>query len=247
MAAGTNGRPPPLPEGRRPPPAAFASATLPSPTNSAPSEPRGKSFSSASPPRQDGGQGGRGAPARADSSNAAEENRKESDSKGRRGKKRRRYEWTVTEVGDTRIKMKRRRVASFCFKDLAVFSQLLEDPVVQEFLKTDVKSYANNETLLNMLVEYFDRLGFPQQSYSMVHFLLALYGACQLDTGDPSYRWYILPALLGTNWCQEGVKKFWPLQMEFLKAIDWEGWMSQELSEEVSDEDRTNSVLPKVE
>ncbi|XP_020835605.1 uncharacterized protein LOC110203443 [Phascolarctos cinereus] len=177
------------------------------------------------------------------SEQAAPTNGRGPDSEGRQGKKRKKYKWTVTEVGDTRIKMKRTRVGGFRSKDLAVFYELLHDPVIENFLNTDVRYYANDENLLALIAKYFGRLEFIKESFSMIHVFLALYAVSQMDTLDLSYEWLIFPALFESNWYEESLKKFWPLQIEFLNSIDWKAWVSQEIDEEINGEGSMPSIL----
>ncbi|XP_012408835.1 speedy protein E4A isoform X2 [Sarcophilus harrisii] len=157
-----------------------------------------------------------------------------SETTGRRERKRRRYEWTVTEVKDTGIKMKRRRVAPFNSRDLVVLYQLLKNPIIKKFLKTDVKYLTNPKTLLSLVVDYFGLLGFRDQPYSSVHFCMALYSACQLDKVDQSFKWYMLSVILGSNWPKRSSKKKWPMQIEILMVIVWKAWVKQVVSNEVN-------------
>ncbi|XP_027733350.1 speedy protein E4-like isoform X2 [Vombatus ursinus] len=162
----------------------------------------------------------------------ARKNRPGPDSEGKRGKKRKKYGWKVTEVHGTLIKMKRIRMAGCSSGDHAVFNELQTDPVIEGSLDTNVGYHSSDETLLTMMVECFGHLEFLRECNNMVHFLLALYIASQMDTLDMSYDWLILSALLESNWYADSFRKLWPLQIGFLNAIDRRAQVSRESSGE---------------
>ncbi|XP_056665746.1 speedy protein E4-like [Monodelphis domestica] len=165
---------------------------------------------------------------------ASQENWHESDSEEREGKKKKIYEWTVTEVGDTWIKMKHTKEASFSSKNLAALSQLLKDPVIKKFLATDMKCYSTNKHLLTMMIKYFDCLGLHEESYKKSDFSLSLYTAGRMNSTNLSYRQSMIPVLLGENWSQRGLRKFWPMPMgnQFCNKMDKEAWMKQDVCQE---------------
>ncbi|XP_072482613.1 speedy protein E4A-like [Notamacropus eugenii] len=174
----------------------------------------------------------------------AQENRQGPDSEGRPGKKRKRYEWMVTEVRDTWIKMKRRRVDTFRSPNFAVFQQLLNDPIIEQFLRSDVNDYSSHQGLFTVMVKYLSHLEFRQEDDVTVHYFLKLCAACEIDTMDLSCGWLIFPAIFGSNWYQDSLRQFWSSQMEFLNSVDWKAWLSQEISEEVSGDEKRETPLP---
>ncbi|XP_038610428.1 basic salivary proline-rich protein 4 isoform X4 [Tachyglossus aculeatus] len=132
--------------------------------------------------------------------------------------RRKRPWWAVDRLGDTRIRLKRHRpppapAAAVQPEDLDAFYRLLGDPVVQRCLDLDREFRVSDKFLLSMVVAYFSRVGLPADSYTRIHFFLALAAAQDLD------------------------RDFLRLRCEFLAAMDWRAWVFPEECRQIQAQD----------
>nr|XP_048315821.1 putative speedy protein E9 [Myodes glareolus] len=153
--------------------------------------------------------------------------------------------WTVDHIEGTKLTVKKRRL-SYRPEDLEAFYQILEDPVVQNFLAADIFFRVTDKYLLSMVVEYFGRLGLPGHLYNRIHFFLALYIACDMEEDDPISKRSIFQFLLGTDTWQDLYKDFQRLQGEFLQVIDYRAWLTRQECEEIQNQNPHHWVWSRV-
>ncbi|XP_059972975.1 putative speedy protein E7 [Mesoplodon densirostris] len=157
----------------------------------------------------------------------------------------RRNMWTVTHVEGTKLRINKRR-SSYRAEDQEAFYRLLEDPVIQSFLKADSFLQVSDKYLLSMVVEYFGRVGLPGHLYNRIHFFLALYIASDMEEDNPTAKQSIFPFLLGREHWQHLYKKFLQLKVEFFCAMEYRAWVTRELCEEIQAQNPHHWVWSRV-
>ncbi|XP_059972976.1 speedy protein E5-like [Mesoplodon densirostris] len=157
----------------------------------------------------------------------------------------RRNMWTVTHVEGTKLRFSKRR-SSYRAEDQEAFYRLLEDPVIQSFLKADSFLQVSDKYLLSMVVEYFGRVGLPGHLYNRIHFFLALYIASDMEEDNPTAKQSIFPFLLGREHWQHLYKKFLQLKVEFFCAMEYRAWVTRELCEEIQAQNPHHWVWSRV-
>ncbi|XP_028909500.1 speedy protein E4A-like [Ornithorhynchus anatinus] len=113
------------------------------------------------------------------------------------------------------------------------FVQLMEDPVVQRFLKMDKYLLMSDKYMLAMVVAYFIRAGRPKHQYKRFHFFLALYLANDLEQNVLVMKKALLPFAFGHKVKAQERIIFHRLRLQFLEAIGGDARVSPEECEEI--------------
>ncbi|XP_007493737.1 speedy protein E4A-like [Monodelphis domestica] len=165
-----------------------------------------------------------------------------SEERNERRQKRKRKVWSVMESTDTRLVLKRRKIADFRPEDLAAFFRLLEDPVIRKFLDSDSHFKVADKYLLSIVVEYFGRVRLPAYSYNRIHFFVALFIANQIEEDDMKSKFNMMPALFGKRLWRSLYYDFRRIQRKFIVAMNWRVLVTRQICDEIQAQAPTHWV-----
>ncbi|XP_072470109.1 speedy protein E4A-like [Notamacropus eugenii] len=148
-------------------------------------------------------------------------------------KKRKRKVWSVIESTDTKVVLKRRKIADFRPEDLEAFFRLLEDPVIRKFLDSDSHFKVADKYLLSIVVEYFGRVRLPAHTYNRIHFFVALFIANQIEEDDMKSKFNMMPALFGKRLWHNLYYDFRRVQRKFIVAMNWRVLVTRQICDEI--------------
>ncbi|XP_074070612.1 putative speedy protein-like protein 3 [Macrotis lagotis] len=147
--------------------------------------------------------------------------------------KRKKRMWSVIESTDTKLVLKRRKVADYRPEDLEAFFRLLEDPVIKKFLESDIHYKVADKYLLSIVVEYFGRVRLPAHTYNRIHFFVALFIANQIEEDDMKSKFSMMPALFGKKLWRILYSDFRRVQRKFIVAMNWRVLVSRQICDEI--------------
>ncbi|XP_036600010.1 putative speedy protein-like protein 3 [Trichosurus vulpecula] len=156
--------------------------------------------------------------------------------------KRKRKIWSVIESTDTKLVLKRRKIADFRPEDLEAFFRLLEDPVIRKFLDSDSHFKVADKYLLSIVVEYFGRVRLPAYTYNRIHFFVALFIANQIEEDDMKSKFNMMPALFGKRLWRNLYHDFRRIQRQFIVAMNWRVLVTCQICDEIQAQAPTHWV-----
>ncbi|XP_027722886.1 speedy protein E4A-like [Vombatus ursinus] len=156
--------------------------------------------------------------------------------------KRKRKVWSVIESTDTKLVLKRRKIADYRPEDLKAFFRLLEDPIIRKFLDSDSHFKVADKYLLSMVVEYFGRVRLPAYTYNRIHFFVALFIANQIEEDDMKSKFNMMPVLFGKRLWRSLYYDFWRVQRKFIVAMNWRVLVTRQICDEIQAQAPTHWV-----
>uniref|UniRef100_A0A8C5Y8E3 Speedy/RINGO cell cycle regulator family member E3 n=1 Tax=Microcebus murinus TaxID=30608 RepID=A0A8C5Y8E3_MICMU len=133
--------------------------------------------------------------------------------------------WVVESLCGLKTRLKKQRVSSVLPEHHEVFTTLLEDPVIRNFLAWDKSLTVPDKHLLSMVIAYFGRAGPFSWQYRHIHFFIALYLANDMEEDNQAPKQAIFPFLYGESRFQHPLFHKLPYH--------WKTRVSQEECEEV--------------
>ncbi|XP_031815521.1 speedy protein E4A-like, partial [Sarcophilus harrisii] len=166
----------------------------------------------------------------------------QSEERNENRQKRKRKVWSVIESTDTKLVLKRRKIADFRPEDLEAFFRLLEDPVIRKFLDSDSHFKVADKYLLSIVVEYFGRVRLPAYTYNRIHFFVALFIANQIEEDDMKSKFNMMPALFGKRLWRNLYYDFRRIQRKFIVAMNWRVLVTRQICDEIQAQAPTHWV-----
>ncbi|XP_020862836.1 speedy protein E4A-like [Phascolarctos cinereus] len=156
--------------------------------------------------------------------------------------KRKRNVWSVIESTDTKLVLKRRKIADFRPEDLKAFFRLLEDPVIRKFLDSDSHFKVADKYLLSVAVEYSGRVTLPAYTHNRVRFLVAPFIANQIEEDDMKSKFSMMPVLFGKRLWHSLYYDFRRVQRKFIVAMNWRVLVTCQICDEIQAQAPTHWV-----
>ncbi|XP_045398109.1 speedy protein E3 [Lemur catta] len=139
--------------------------------------------------------------------------------------------WAVESLHGLKMRLKKQRVSSVLPEHHEVFTRLLEDPVIRNFLAWDKNLRVSDKYLLSMVIAYFSRAGLFSWQYQRIHFFIALYLANDIEEDNQAPKKAILSFLYGKSRSQRPL--FHKLRYQFIQSMGWRARVSREECEEI--------------
>uniref|UniRef100_A0A8C9DD89 Speedy protein E4-like n=1 Tax=Prolemur simus TaxID=1328070 RepID=A0A8C9DD89_PROSS len=139
--------------------------------------------------------------------------------------------WAVESLHGLKMRLKKQRVSLVLPEHHQVFTRLLEDPVIRNFLAWDKNLRVSDKYLLSMVIAYFSRAGLFSWQYRRIHFFIALYLANDIEEDNQAPKKAILSFLYGKSCSQRPL--FHKLRYQFIQSMGWRARVSREECEEI--------------
>ncbi|XP_012494339.1 PREDICTED: speedy protein E3 [Propithecus coquereli] len=139
--------------------------------------------------------------------------------------------WVVESLRGLKTRLKKQRVSSVLPEHHRVFTRLLEDPVIRNFLAWDKNLRVSDKYLLAMVIAYFSRAGLFSWQYRRIHFFIALYLANDMEEDSQTPKKNIFSFLYGESRSQRPL--FHKLRYQFVQSMGWRTRVSREECEEI--------------
>ncbi|KAK4311801.1 hypothetical protein Pmani_016724 [Petrolisthes manimaculis] len=112
------------------------------------------------------------------------------------------------------------------------FFQLVEEPVIHQFLKNDICRRYADKYLLAMVFTYFIRTGFLAHQYTRENFFAALYLAHDMEEDEEELKYEVFPWVLGPHW-RHSYPRLIAIRDSIFWGIDCRGIVSRRCCEQV--------------